>query len=123
MPKVISKKGDLLITVKGTVGKLAFLKLNKAHIARQIMAIRFQYPIDDRYIYFIIFISKGLLMKHSKSMIPGISRNDLLNLYIPLPPLSEQKRIVQRLNQILSKIDRLNKNVAKLHAIHQTFPH
>ena len=30
---------DLLITVKGTIGELAILKLEKAHIARQIMAI------------------------------------------------------------------------------------
>ena len=38
-------------------------------------------------------------------MIPGIAREDLLNLIVPLPPIEEQQRIVEKLNTILPLID------------------
>ena len=37
-------------------------------------------------------------------MIPGISRDDLLNAVIPIPPLQEQYRIIDTINRIVSKI-------------------
>ncbi|RBT10992.1 restriction endonuclease subunit S [Enterococcus faecium] len=39
-PKVEAVKGDILLTVKGTVGSIAILTMDKVHIARQIVAIR-----------------------------------------------------------------------------------
>ena len=102
-PATISQKGDLLITCKGTIGSICINNLGRLHIARQIMAIT---PIIIKTSYIQIFIEtqiKGLQAK-AKSMIPGISRNDILFALFPLPPLSEQERIVKSYIDLSSKI-------------------
>ena len=112
-PIVISEKNDLLLTVKGTVGKLAINKIGTVHIARQIAAIR---PINPSVVLteylFICFQSiSSLLSKSANGMIPGIGRKDIVNRPIPLPPLKEQQRIVEKLGSLFSKIDVIQKSM------------
>ena len=49
-PQVITNYGDLLITCKGTIGEIAINDFGKAHIARQIMAIRNIYNLNIDYL-------------------------------------------------------------------------
>ena len=97
----IAHKGDLLITCKGTIGEMAFLNLEKAHIARQIMSVSALGNVNLNYIKvcFSNFIWK--LKANAKSIIPGIDRKTVLNLPISLPPIEEQQRIVEKLEQLL----------------------
>jgi len=99
-PKVISQEGDLLITVKGTIGEMTIQSLAEAHIARQVMAIRNVYNLNTNYLQ--IFLQSRIieLKSKAKSMIPGISRDDLLNFEFPLPPINEQNRIVKKIESI-----------------------
>ena len=120
-PTVLSYKGDLLITVKGTIGELAFNYFQKAHIARQIMAIQ----STRLNLVFLKYQLQQLLPNiklQAQSMIPGISRETLLNLLIPLPPLSEQKRIVKAIEEALAKVDEYAENYNKLQKLDKEFP-
>lgn len=121
-PKSISRKGDLLITCKGTIGEMAYMESDFAHIARQIMAINVIGDTEIEFLRLFLSLQVGELNKKAKSMIPGISRKDLLEYNLPLPPVEEQKRIVQKLNQILPMIDALEKDEAKLQEIMTKFP-
>ncbi len=89
-PTVISEKKDILITVKGTVGELAFNPYYKAHIARQIMAIR-PYLVNNEFLKLYLETKIDDMKSQSQSMIPGISREVLLKLLIALPPKTEDK--------------------------------
>ena len=108
-PGVISIKNDILLTCKGTIGKLLILNEPKVHIARQIMAIRI---FDETLIFreFILLILEYYVNKLqilAKSMIPGISREDVLKILVPLPPLNEQKKIVKKNHDLFNMISNL----------------
>jgi len=99
-PKSIAIKGDLLLTCKGTVGAVAFFSCETGHIARQIMAIRIGRLLSHKYVKIFVETYVATLKAVAKSMIPGISRDDVLNALIPLPPLAEQRRIVVRIETV-----------------------
>ena len=104
-PIVISVLGDLLITCKGTIGEMAFNTIGDIHIARQIMALRSSF-VDLNYIQYYLSANIQVLQKQANSMIPGISRDTLLNAIIPLPPLMEQARIVVMIKRLASIMSR-----------------
>ena len=100
-PIVISILGDLLITCKGTIGEMSFNTIGDIHIARQIMALRSSF-VNLKYIQYYLSANIQELQKQANSMIPGISRDTLLNALVPLPPLIEQARIVSKIKQLAS---------------------
>lgn len=106
-PTSTAMQGDLLITCKGTIGEMAYLNVEKAHIARQVMSIS---PIGDaniRYIEFLLRYFVDDLKSKAKSMIPGIDRKTVLNIILPFPPIEEQQRIVDKLDDLLPLVDKL----------------
>ena len=50
-------------------------------------------------------IYKECIFSVSRTAQAGFNKEDLNNLYIPLPPLEEQKRIILQVSSILSKLD------------------
>lgn len=106
-PSVIVSKGTLLLSVKGTIGKIAFLNLNRAHIARQIMGIKNTYSLNGEFQKHFVENYVAELKHKAKSMIPGISRDDILLAPFPLPPLKEQQKIVKKSKDIFNLIEEL----------------
>jgi hypothetical protein len=98
-PQVITKQGDLLLTCKGTVGELAFNDFGNAHIARQIMAIRNTYGLNVEYLCFCISFYIKEIKAVAKGLIPGISREDILNLILPIPPENYQRLVVSQIRR------------------------
>ena len=113
-PIVVSKKGDILLTCKGTIGKIAQNNIGEIHIARQIMAIRPSEKISIGYITYFLYYVKNFLVEKAKSMIPGIDRKTLLSMPIPLPPIEEQHRITIRLEGLFKYLSCAEKSFADL---------
>ena len=104
-PVTVSHSGDLLITCKGTIGTMSFNDIGDIHIARQIMGISSLY-VNLQYVKLFLEIYVVELQKAARSIIPGISRDDILSAILPLPPTKEQKRIVDKINEILPIVKR-----------------
>ena len=114
--------GDILLTCKGTVGTMAVLQESQVHIARQIMAIR---PISELYVPYIQLVLDTLvenLKAAAKSMIPGIAREDVLQSLFPVPPVSEQKRIVQKVSELSPCLEQYASADTKLLSLNAAFP-
>ena len=110
-PQVITKSGDLLITCKGTVGEMAFNIFGEAHIARQIMAMRNIYNLNIEYLSICINYYIESLKSTAKGLIPGISREDVLNLILPLPSEEYQSLVVGRVNDLFEIIASIEKSL------------
>ena len=107
--KNIAKKGDILITCKGTIGEMTILEIDRVHIARQLMSIDTIINNQKYILYFLTFKLKEIQQK-ANGLIPGINREDILLQIIPLPPLSEQHRIVEKIEELLALVDDLETN-------------
>lgn len=100
--------GDLLLVCKGSgYGKTVFCDVDEAHIARQIMAIKRIDSINMSYIRYFLQANIHYLKTQGQGVIPGIDRASILNMLLPFPPLAEQKRIVEKLEQLLPLCERL----------------
>ncbi|MGN1433349.1 MAG: restriction endonuclease subunit S [Ruminococcus sp.] len=107
-PQVITDFGDILITCKGTVGEMAINDFRKAHIARQVMAIRNIYNLNTKYLSLCIQFYIESIKLSAKGLIPGISREEILNIILPIPPVVYQQRVVNsvcKYNNILNDIE------------------
>ena len=115
-PSVIGKLGDLLIVCKGSgVGKMCFCNVEKIHIARQIQIIRvFSSFICISYLKSIIDANLSTIISNAQGVIPGISREHILNLIIPIPPFDTQQRIVEKLKQLQPLIQQFDSKQEEL---------
>ncbi|WP_050523538.1 restriction endonuclease subunit S [Pseudorhodobacter wandonensis] len=106
-PKKNAKSGDVLLTVKGSgVGKVNLLDIPEVAISRQIMAVRAK-TIDPRFLFLLLQSFQNYFNgRASGAAIPGISRTDVTGLRLPLPPLEEQKRIVEVLDAAFEGLTR-----------------
>ena len=115
-PSVYSYLNDLLVVCKGAgIGKMAINNIGTVHIARQIQAVRvYTNYINIRYIKAVIKNNIENIISKANGLIPGLKRELLLSLQIPLPPFSEQQRIVAEIEKCFALIDIIENGKADL---------
>ena len=118
-PSVYSYLNDLLVVCKGAgVGKMAINNIGTVHIARQIQAVRaYAKCINIRYIKAVIKNNIENIISKANGLIPGLKRELLLSLQIPLPPFAEQQRIVIEIEKLFALIDQIEQSKADLQTI------
>ena len=104
-PRVIANRGDVLLVCKGSgYGKTVICDIEEAHIARQIMAIKKLVTLDMRYIRLFLQANFDKIKSKGQGVIPGIDRSSVINLLFPIPPLAEQRRIIEKQRDLFDKI-------------------
>lgn len=109
--KFILKAGDLLISLTGNVGRVALLsaELLPAALNQRVGCLRlnsFTVKKEFLYYYFLRKEFQSSCTKNAKGTAQLNMSTEWLKLQpIPIAPLSEQKRIVDRIKSIFSKLD------------------
>lgn len=108
-----TKEGDILFTIVGTLGRSCIYdgKLNVCFqrsvsvITTSIFNKYLKYVFDSPYIQnFMIKNATGTAQK-------GFYLNQVNDLLIPIPPLEEQKRIVNKIEEVLLKINSIKGDI------------
>ena len=123
-PSVIGKDGDLLIVCKGSgVGKMCISDVPTYHIARQIQIIRcFSSLVLLDYLKVNIDANLSSIVANAQGVIPGISRDHILDLFLPIPPLAEQYRIVAKIEELQPKVEEYGKAQDALNKLNAELP-
>lgn len=111
LKRSILKANDLLISIAGSLGKSAIVRECDLPINtnQAIAFVRlFADKIDVNYIRNTIEspLINSVLTKQTKvTSIPNLTLEIIKDCPIPLPPLSEQQRIVERIEELFAKLD------------------
>ncbi len=102
-------KGDLLVCEGGDVGRCAIWPYEyDICLQNHVHRLRPYYNICTRLIMYIFMLYKAKGYIGGKGIgIKGLSASALKNYCIPLPPLAEQHRIVQKIEELYAEIDNM----------------
>lgn len=126
-------KGDDIVinsTGGGTLGRIGYISTELIESSLPIVpdthvtTIRVINDINPQYIFFYLknnqsyLESKGVGSTNQTELRP----DTINNLLVPLPPIEEQQRIVDKLNEVLKEVAEYAKTENELYEIQKTFP-
>lgn len=102
------KVGDVLIAMYGaTIGRVAIAGIELT--TNQACCACTPYQVYNIYLLYYLMASKQRFIDLGEGGAqPNISREKIVAFPFPLPPLSEQHRIVAKIEQLMKEIDKLN---------------
>ena len=107
--KCKATKGDLLLCEGGDVGRAAIWNYDfDIMIQNHIHRLRGKVDVSSRFFFYVFMLYKQKNYIGGKGVaIQGLSSRDLHNLPIPIPPLKEQYRIADTLDNLIAKMDKI----------------
>lgn len=116
-PRSILKKGDLLTNIVGaSIGRTALFDLDIiANINQAVCILRIEHKLIDK-IFLLNLMNSDLALKmmFESQFAPGranLSMGNIANFTIPLPPLAEQTRIVQKIDELMQYCNELEASI------------
>ena len=106
----LNPKGSVLIAMYGaTIGKIGILTIPSATNQACCACSEFK-GIYNMYLFYYLLSHRYIfIMMGGGGAQPNISKEKITETLIPLPPLSEQKRIVAKIEELFAVIDKINK--------------
>lgn len=106
-PKKVAERNDILFCVRAPVG-ITNISTEKCCIGRGLSAIRVNSNncLMDYIRYFFIKNEKFIADKGKGSTFTAITKNDLENILVPIPPLQQQEKIVKVLDLTSNLIEK-----------------
>lgn len=114
------ESGDILMSVRAPVGPTNIADTHCA-IGRGLAGIRAGATLDQAYlIWYLKHVEASIQSRGKGTTFDAISGNDLRDTVVSLPPLDEQRRIVETLDDHLSRLDSTRKSIESQRSSIQT---
>jgi len=102
----------LMVKDGATTGKTVFVKAlppdGRAAVNEHVFILRWHPPVHKRLAYYFLRAFSAIhIATKSAGLIGGIRREAVLDFPLPLPPAEEQKRIVEKVDELLALCDQL----------------
>lgn len=116
-PKIVSagkfiNKSSKVILVDGENSGEVFDIFVDGYMGSTFRLLCFSEIVYEQYCRYFIIINKEIYSKSKKgSAIPHLNKELFFNMPLPLPPLAEQKRIVERIESLFTKLDEAKENL------------
>ena len=106
--------GELIFSNVGSIGKIFIVpELNqKMTLAPNAIMVRFHNDKQQKWFYYLFSSTTGQSLLDSITSATAIgkfNKTDFKKLPIPIPPLAEQQRIVQKIEELFSVLDNIQK--------------
>lgn len=116
-PKIVSagkfiNKSSKVILVDGENSGEVFDIFVDGYMGSTFRLLCFSEIVYEQYCRYFIIINKEIYSKSKKgSAIPHLNKELFFNMPFPLPPLTEQQRIVERIESLFAKLDEAKENL------------
>lgn len=118
----IFPKGTILYTIFATIGTVGILNIDAA-TNQAVAGVTFFGEYSRDYMYYVLIGLKDILVSKGKGMAQmNINLTILKNTPIPIPPLAEQKRIVEKIEELMPLIEEYGKAEDQLSKLNAEFP-
>jgi len=112
------REGDILLSIRGTVGRVCVVpqELKDANITQDTARLSVQPALNAGFVKWFLRAAptQKRMQKAVKGVaVRGINIGDVRALQMPLPPLSEQQEIVRRVESLFALADQLELRLAK----------
>ena len=114
-------KGDLLVCEGGDIGRSCIWENDEPiMLQNHIHKLRAYLPLCTRYFYYIFYLYNLSGLIGGKGIgIQGFSSQTLHTTRVPLPPLAEQQRIVEKIEELIPHIELYGKAQIELDALNR----
>ena len=123
----ISSKGEILLARYGaSLGKVFWAEDGAYNVAMAKVIPLYdclKEIIDSEYLYYYYHtdLYRSVIFGNSRSAQAGFNKEDLENMWFPLPPFEEQKRIVAKIKKIIPFVDEYSSSNDALLKLNNTF--
>ena len=121
------EKGDIVVCIRGSLGKHAKYPFEKGAIASSLVILRALCGDEALSDYIMMWLDSPAFFSEIRkydngTAQPNLAAKSLEQFFVPIPPISEQKRILEKLDKLGSSLLSYDAAHSKSHLLAATFP-
>lgn len=115
--------GTLLYSVFASIGTVSILNIDATTNQAIAGLSKYTNDLDTDYMYYALVSLKDILLSQARGAAQlNINQKILSDAIVPIPPLAEQKRIVEKVDELMTRVADLEQSADALASLKKAFP-